>query len=182
MSQVDIKLEESASNDPQYLYDELCNCLENLVKIYRNLLELVRKEKDILIESRLEDLNENNKAKDALVIRVRSLENSRLKCARDLALAVGADHDQPRLLDIATHCKGDWAAKLQNLHSVLELLMKRVSEVNRQNEELVQAALKNITGAMEAIKTDLQPKATYARQGQLASPVDSGGHLVSKEA
>jgi flagellar biosynthesis/type III secretory pathway chaperone len=181
MSQADIK-EETTPKDPQYLYDELSDCLENLVKIYRHLLELVRKEKDILVQSRLEELNENNKAKDALVIRVRSLENARLKCARDLALAVGADHEQPRLLDIATRCKTEWAAKLQNLHSVLELLMKRVSEVNKQNEELVQAALRNITGAMEAIKGDLQPKATYARQGQLAEAKDEGGHLVSREA
>jgi flagellar biosynthesis/type III secretory pathway chaperone len=170
-----------SSADKNFLYQELCDCLENLVKVYRSLLEIVRKEKDILAASQLDELNENNRAKDAMIIRVRSLENSRIKCARDFAAVVGADQESPRLLDIASYCKGEWAVRLHNLHSVLELLVKRVSEVNKQNENLVQSALKNITGAMEAIKDGLQPKSTYARQGQLANSRAENGNIVSRE-
>ena len=161
---------------------DLVDCLENLVKVYRNLLEVVRKEKDILIASKLDELNENNKTKDAFLVRVRSLENQRMKCARDLALAVGADVEQPRLLDIANHCDLKWAERLRNLHSVLELLVRRVAEVNKQNEELVQAALSSITGAMEAIRDGLKPKPVYGRQGAVTQQKTDGGHLVSKEA
>jgi flagellar biosynthesis/type III secretory pathway chaperone len=163
------------------LYTELHECLENLVKVYRSLLEVVRKEKDILVGSRLEELNENNKSKDAMLLRIRSLENHRMKCARDLAQSVGADVEQPRLLDIANHCASERQDRLRNLHSVLELLVRRVSEVNRQNEELVQSALNTITGAMDAIRDELKPKPTYARQGQIAQAKTDGGQLVSRE-
>ncbi len=164
------------------LYNDLFDNLENLVKVYRSLLDTVRREKEILVSSKLEELNDNNKSKDATLIRIRSLENSRMKCARDLAAAVGGDVDQPRLLDIANKSDSQWQDRLRNLHSVLELLVRRVSEVNKQNEELVQAALSQINGAMDEIRDGLKPKSTYARQGNLAEGKAVGGNLVRKEA
>ncbi len=162
------------------LFNELTGCLENLVKVYRALLDVVRREKEILVASKLDELNENNKSKDAMLVRIRSLETQRMKCARDFAQAVGADVEQPRLLDIANHCEFEWADRLRNLHSVLDLLVRRVSEVNKQNEELVQAALNNITGAMDAIRDGLRPKPVYGPKGNMAAP-SGGPALVSKE-
>ena len=164
------------------LYTDLFENLEHLVKVYRSLLETVRREKEILVSSKLDELTENNKSKDATLVRIRSLENTRMKCARDLAAHVGSDVEQPRLLDIANKCAGQWQDRLRNMHSVLELLIRRVSEVNKQNEELVQAALSNITGAMNEIRDGLKPKATYARQGTVAAGKTEGGNLVRKEA
>ncbi len=164
------------------LYQELSSCLDGLIKIYRSLLEVVRKEKEILVESRLDELNENNKAKDALLVRIRTLENSRMKFARDLAVLTSSDVDQPRLLEIAAKMPGERGDRLRNLHSVLELLVRRVADVNKANEELVQSALRSITGAMEAVKDGLNPKPTYERKGAMAQGKAEGGALVSREA
>jgi flagellar biosynthesis/type III secretory pathway chaperone len=169
------------SNDNEKLYTDLTDCLDNLVKVYRALLDVVRREKEILVSAKLEDLNENNKSKDAMLVRIRSLENHRMKCARDLAQAVGADIENPRLLDIATHASSAWQDRLRNMHSVLELLVRRVSEVNKQNEELVQAALSNINGAMDSIRETLKPKPVYGSKGQMADQ-KSDPRLVSREA
>lgn len=170
------------STNNEQLYTDLSDCLDNLVKVYRALLDVVRREKDILVSAKLEDLNENNKSKDAMLVRIRSLENHRMKCARDLAQAIGADVENPRLLDIATHAKGEWQDRLRNMHSVLELLVRRVSEVNKQNEELVQAALSNITGAMDSIRETLKPKPVYGNKGQMADQKTESPRLVSREA
>ena len=163
------------------LFTEIVECLDDLVRVYRSLLDIVRREKEILIASKLDELNENNKSKDAMLLRIRSLENTRMKCARDLAAAVGADVEQPRLLDIAIHCQLDQSNRLRNLHATLELLVRRVAEVNKANEELVQAALSSITGAMEAIRDGLRPKPVYGKQGGIASQHNDAGHLVRKE-
>ncbi len=163
------------------VYTDLVSCLEDLVKIYRSLLEVVRREKEILVESRLDELNENNKAKDTLLVRIRSLENSRTKLARDLAVLTSSDVDQPRLLELASNMPKEQGDRLRNMHSVLELLIRRVSEVNKTNEELVQSALRSITGAMEAIKDGLAPQTTYGQKGSLTGKTE-GGALVSREA
>ena len=166
------------------LYAELIESLDALIKQYRHLLETVRKEKDVLVAAKVDELNESNKIKDATLVRIRSLENTRMKVARDLAQCVGADVESPRLLDIATRLDGQRSDKLRSLHATLDLLVKRTSEVNKQNEELAQAALANISGAMSAIRDELQPKPTYARQGAMATaaPAASAGNLVSREA
>lgn len=173
--------ESEAKGTREAVHTELVACLEDMVKLYRSLLEVVRREKEILVESRLDELNENNKTKDGLLVRIRSHENSRVKLARDLAQLTGSDIDQPRLLEIAANMPGERGDRLRNLHSVLELLIKRVAEVNKTNEELVQSALRTITGAMEAIKEGLAPATTYEKKGAMATRTE-GGALVSREA
>lgn len=172
---------ETSSNNRDVVYSELVANLEDLVKIYRSLLEVVRKEKEILVESRLDELNENNKAKDTLLVRIRSLENGRTKLARDLAVLTSSDVDQPRLLELASNLPKEQGDRLRNMHSVLDLLVRRVSEVNKANEELVQSALRSITGAMEAIKDGLAPQVTYGQSGSMSGKPE-GGALVSREA
>ena len=46
---------------------KLVNNLEDLIKQYRLLLDVVRKEKDLLIAADIEKLNENNQSKEALI-------------------------------------------------------------------------------------------------------------------
>jgi flagellar biosynthesis/type III secretory pathway chaperone len=165
----------------QELAGNLIQVLEDQVKVYRHLLEVVRKEKEILVSANLDDLNENNRAKEAMLIKIRALEAQRLKLAAEIYQSLGLGGEQPRLLEIARHVRDDLGEKLRSIHSVLELLLKRVQEYNRQNETLVQSALSHITGAMKEIKSTLQEKPVYKKQGEVEGHTASG-QLVSREA
>lgn len=167
--------------DNAIAFDKLVNVLEEQITVYRHLLETVRKEKEILVSANLDDLNENNRTKEAMLIKIRALEAQRIKCAVDLAQGLGLSSEQPRLLELARHLEEARAEKLRNVHSVLELLLRRVQEFNKQNETLVQSALHNITGAMNAIKGTLQEKPTYQKKGEVEGQT-SAGQLVSREA
>jgi flagellar biosynthesis/type III secretory pathway chaperone len=160
---------------------QLISVLEEQVKIYRHLLDVVRKEKEILISANLDDLTENNRSKEAMLIKIRALEAQRLKHAAEIYQSLGLAGDQHRLLEIARHVQPAHGEKLRSIHSVLELLLKRVQEYNRQNETLVQSALSNITGAMNAIKSTLQEKAVYQKKGEVEGSASSG-QLVQREA
>lgn len=155
--------------------------LDEQIKLYRHLLEVVRKEKDILISANLDDLNENNRVKEAMLIKIRALEADRIARATEVCAGLGIAAESPRLLEIARYAAEPVAGKLRNMHSVLELLLRRVQEYNRQNEALVASALNNITGAMNAIKGTLQEKPTYQKKGEVAGAA-SAGQIVSREA
>ena len=161
---------------------QLIQVLEEQVKVYRHLLEVVRKEKQILISANLDELNENNRTKEAMLIKIRALEAERIRIAAAVCQAIGLNHDEPRLLEIARVVGGEASDRLQSIHSVLELLLRRVQEYNQQNETLVQSALANVTGAMNAIKGTLQEKSTYQRKGEVAAQAPAAGQLVSREA
>ena len=165
----------------QSTVDQLRSVLEEQVKVYRLLLELVRREKDILISAHLDDLNENNRGKESMLIKIRSLEVQRLKHALELHRALDLEGDEPRLLDIARNLDDQNSERLRSVHNVLELLLRRVQEYNRQNEALVNSALTNITDSMNQLKTTLQDKPTYQKKGEVGG-VTNAGQLVSREA
>ena len=103
---------------------------------------------------------------------------------RAIAQEFGIKEEPVRLLDIAMrYSEDDRAEKLRQKHSVLDLLVKRVIENNRNNEELAQSALKNVDGALGAIKETFQEKPTYERKGEVKNQSSgAAGRLVSREA
>lgn len=162
-------------------FEKLEKNLDELIKIYRHILAVVRKEREILISAQLNDLNENNKSKEAMLIKARQLEVERQKAAQDLAISEGLE-EGTKLLEFARQIGGEMGERLRNRHAVLELLLKRVKEHNLQNEVLVNSALQHITGAMGSICDTLKDKPTYKKSGGKASRPAEAGQLVSKEA
>lgn len=163
------------------LIKNLEQSLEGLVKAYRLLLNVVRKEKDFLIASKLEELTENNKTKEVTLIKIREIEESRKKFAFELAQTEGLDPHATRLLDFAKHFGGPHGERLLKLHSVLELLMRRAKEHNQYNEVLVRSALNTITGAMDNLRDSISGSKTYKKSGVTKNQPAESGQLVRKE-
>src|ERR1700743_1562431 len=83
-------------------FKNLSEVLEDVIKVYRVMLDLVRREKDILIAANMEELEECNKAKEAMVLKVKGLERIREKVSREMAIVVGTNPETARLLEIAS--------------------------------------------------------------------------------
>lgn len=171
------------SNEKQQLFIELQDILDRLVRVYRLLLDSVRREKDLLVEVSVQDLEENNLAKEASLKKLRRLENERIRVVRLLADQMNIKSEEPlRLLDLAIACDdNEQSEALRQKHAVLDLLVKRVIDNNRQNEELAQSALKNVTGALNVIRDSTQEKPTYERKGAMKNQ-GQAGNLVRREA
>lgn len=160
--------------------------LDDLTKNYRQLLEIVRSEKELLRESNVEKLNAVNVSKDQLLTQIKSLDALRANYAAELAHHVGADTTQPRLLELAIKMNGPEGEKLRTMHSTLELLLKRLFEINRENAEAAQRALHNVNKSLDSFKENLSGPKNYtrsqAKHTTAKSGADSSGKLVSREA
>jgi flagellar biosynthesis/type III secretory pathway chaperone len=162
-------------------YSKLITNLEDLTKLYRSLLDVVRKEKEIYLNAKLEELHEINQSKEALLMKIKMVDTLRLKHAQELASLVGADAEAPRLLEIAKYVTPVQADRLRTLHAALDVLLKRLTEINKENEEYAQKALKTLNGAMNDIKETLAPKKTYGKKGQMTAGPETAGNFVRKE-
>lgn len=162
-------------------YTKFVNNLEELVKQYRGLLDLIRKEKELLIAADIEQLNESNQNKETLLYKIRSLDMARERYAKEVALSVGADVDQPRLLEIARRCPSNEGDKLRAVHSTLEMLLGRISSLNKENELYTQSAIRTLNGALNEVKDTLSGKKTYGQKGKMATGPERAGNFVSKE-
>lgn len=166
---------------PDKMVNKLIAHLEELTKNYRSLLEVVRKEKECLLSADIEVLNECNKQKDLVLYRLRQIDNHRDRTARELANMIGADAQHPRLLELAQKLGGESGEKLRVIHSTLDLLIKRISELNKENEQYAQSALQHLNGAIEEVKDSLSGKGGYAKQGKVVRGPEVTGNLVRKE-
>ena len=162
------------------MYNSLIYQLSQLIKGYRLLVENLRQEKEYLATADIAQLNENNSAKEIILLELRTQEKTRVQITRELAATIGADVESPRLLDIAQILGGPEEDKLRNLHSVLELLVKRASEINEENEQLAHSAIKQVQGALNSIRDSLGPKPVYEKKGSISNSTKSG-KLVSRE-
>ena len=166
----------------QQSYEKLLSNLEDLTKQYRLLLDCIRKEKDYLIKNDIEKLTQNNILKEQLLLKIAGLDGMRASFAGDLAKLVGANSVEPRLLELAQRMGGREGDRLRTIHSALELLTKRLVELNRENSAYADSALGTVTSAMSNIKETLMGKNTYQKKGNYQPGYDKSGHLVSKEA
>ncbi len=167
--------------DAVAVFNNLETVLEDEIRVYRSLLDLVRKEKEILIAAKISDLNDNNKSKEAFIMKIKTLEKSRERLARELAVLVGAPSETPRLLEIASKIESEFSTKLRGIHATLDLLIRRIRDINISNEDLIKASLKFVDGALGAIRDTLKPKPTYAPSGDLKKKDAVSGHFVSKD-
>jgi hypothetical protein len=163
-------------------FNKLIIHLDELTKGYRQLLDCVRKEKDLLILTDIEKLNENNLLKEQLLFKIKSMDALRVNYATELSMALGLDTQKMRLLEIAQKIGGPSADKLRTFHSTLELLIKRLTELNQSNAQFAESALKTVNSAMNSFKDTLMGQKTYQNKGKYKQGNDKSGHLVSKEA
>jgi len=163
-------------------FEKLSNHLGELTKNYRLLLDCVRKEKDFLILTDIEKLNENTFLKEQLIFKIKSLDGLRVNYATELSVTLGLDTQKIRLLEIAQKMGGSQGEKLRTFHSALEMIIKRLSELNQVNAKYAESALKNVNAAMSSFKDSLMGQKTYQSKGKYQQGPDKSGHLVSKEA
>ncbi|MFN7906304.1 MAG: flagellar protein FlgN [Pseudobdellovibrionaceae bacterium] len=164
-------------------YQNLEKVLEGLVKSYRKLLDIVRKEKDLLLEAKVDELVLNNQEKEEALEKISALDSKRINSAVALARLIKLESAAPRLLEIAEVLKGTKESdQLRQYQNTLALLFERLKNQNLQNETFAKSALKTVNGALDEVKETLSGKKTYQKGGQYKAGPEQAGNFVSKEA
>ena len=156
--------------------------LEEMVEFYYQLLAVVGKEHDLLIAADRSGLEENNSHKEILMAKIQLVDQVRMKRAGELGSSLGLTRDVPRLLELAQVSSQEVAEHFQNLHRELNGLVKKISDLNKENEVYAQSAMKTLSGALDEIKGTLSGKKTYERKGHYKLGPETTGNFVSKEA
>ena len=164
-------------------FKHLEQVLEGLVKTYRKLLDIVRKEKDLLLEAKVDELILSNLEKENTLEKLSALDSQRINAALSLARVLKIESAAPRLLELAEAMKGTKESdQLRQYQNTLALLFERLKNQNSQNEAYAKSALKTVQGALDDVKETLSGKKTYQKGGQYKAGPEQAGNFVSKEA
>ncbi|MBI5639118.1 MAG: flagellar protein FlgN [Nitrospirae bacterium] len=115
--------------------DALKTILDEQVKGYRTLLELLQKERNCLIDLNAAGIEELSKEKDTVILKLRLLEEERMRL-------INKFYQREKSLRDICHFTGDRA--FLEIRSKLLSLLQSIDEMNQFNRILIERSLHHI--------------------------------------
>ena len=165
--------------------EQLSTVLGSEESLYRELLALLQRERELMIDLDADGLAEVTWQKEAIASEGRLIEQGRAKIAERLAGELGITSTPATLSEICERL-GDRAGELRQAHRRLMAVLAAVRELVEANRVIggerlsfVQSTL-GLHGRMLPGVSPEPP--AYERTGVVAAPTAPGGHLVRRSA
>ena len=165
--------------------EELQKNLRHQLSLYRQLVDLLREEKEHLVAVRLKDVRECTYAKEALLDEILREEHRRRRWVAEAAASLSVPEAELTVETLAHRLAPlDQHDGYRSLKSTLAHLIKRARDMNDENRRLTEVALrdaqelkKNILGLSSG-----QPQ-TYGPKGSVGQgPRDQSARFLNQEA
>jgi hypothetical protein len=164
---------------------ELYQNLQKLVGFHRQLLDVVRLERDALLNVDLKSVQETTLAKEGLIQLIHQAETERIKQVTLLAVQMKKPVKELTLSKLIIEVQGKdlkFAEQLRSVLNTLNLLTERIIDQNKENSRLAENALSHVDQMKKNVLGEATPKSdTYSAQGKKTA-VTSNPHFISKEA
>ncbi len=164
---------------------EMLHILQKLLGHHRQLLDIVRIEREHLVQV-------NHLAIQTIIVRkqneieaIGQIETQRVKLVSDLGQLLGkspTDLTLPKLIIEVQASNPKLAEQFRSTYNALTVLIQRITGQNRDNQKLLQRSIENIYEMKKNILGVASGNAgTYSQQGQRVTGA-SPRHLISREA
>lgn len=165
--------------------EQIYQHLQRLIGLHRQLLDVVRVEREALIQAEVIGIQEATLAKQAAIEAIQRAETERLKSIAELAILWKQPVRELTLGVIITRLEPfdqRQAEQFRSAQATMNLLIRQASEQNEDNRALVSRSLDHINQMKQNVLGESSPQAgTYNQQG--AKNRGSGAsRLISKEA
>ena len=164
---------------------ELYQNLQKLVGFHRQLLDVVRLERDALLNVDLKSVQETTLAKEGLIQLIHQAETERIKRVTLLAVQWKKPVKELTLSKLILEVQGQdikLAEQFQSVLNTLNLLTERIISQNSENSRFAESALSHVDEMKKNILGEALPKSnTYGAHGKKTAAA-STPHFISKEA
>lgn len=158
--------------------------LQKILGLHRQLLDIVRSEREALTSADLTAIQGATYAKEAIVQAIQQQEQLRLELIGRLALKLKKPLSDLTLNNLAILVQGTdlkQADQLRTTNQALTLLIKRIQEQNTYNRGLIEESLEHVRAMKKNVLGEYAPKSeTYSPNGQRKSG-SGASRLISKE-
>lgn len=158
----------------------LQDLLVEQLSIYYHLYNLARKERDALIESKFELLNDVITEKASLVQVMETLERSRMDLMVDLSLNFNLDSKKITLMHLADFADQTTSERLLHLRKELLIIVKKLKKENDVNRRLMSHSINLMNSSINMLNSLGCQKSIYIHTGQFANAEKGGGIFSSK--
>ncbi|MDI6799681.1 MAG: flagellar protein FlgN [Actinomycetota bacterium] len=135
---------------------ELIEILKEESRVYKDLLDLTERERDIIVSGKAAEIEAVTKDIEKLLAVSSRLEKDRLVSFETFKEKRGLS-EAKTLSDLAAHIEGDAAREIRLIQDEMSKVVKRLSEASKTNAEL----LKKNLGYVEFLLKNLSGDQTY---------------------
>ena len=149
------------------LLDQLIGLLDQETKLYQSMHTVIRKEKDAVIRSELNALNEAVEEKENLLLKLRILEEQRPQLVRRLAKILNHPPQDLTLNMVAELVDEPYAGQLKDYSANLLELLTTVQEANHRNKTLFEHSIELMRGSFNLFNELMASNTVYYRTGNI---------------
>jgi flagellar biosynthesis/type III secretory pathway chaperone len=158
------------------ILSDLVRILEEEAALHRDLLPVVLKEREVLRSFAVDELYENNKVKETLILKVRLVEQAR----QNLIAKLYPNKEGPFTLSDIVHLAPEpYRGRLLELKAELTAVMEEIIALNKGNRFLIQYTQNNLNHLYSLIAFYSGKEAIYDEEGRTA-PGSGSGLLISQ--
>jgi flagellar biosynthesis/type III secretory pathway chaperone len=167
------------------ILSELYLQLQKLLTLHRQLLDLLRAERQALVDADPAKIEELALSKQGLLDQIALADESRRKLVSSVAAAARLPAETVALSRVAIVAQGlqvKLGEQFRSVQQALSHILTKVEEQGAYNRALVEQSLERLVQMKRNIVGSEAPKSgTYSASGQQAAP-GSGARLISREA
>jgi len=147
-------------------FEALLEVLQEEVQIYRSLIDLLQEEQKGLIQADLEVIEEVEKKKETVYLKIKLLEESRQPLVAKICAFCGITEEDPPLSRMIQASGGHCTVALTACRGELRELLMTVQNLVKMNEGLVGTSLEFLRGSLTILQhPSFQP--VYSPDGQI---------------
>jgi flagellar biosynthesis/type III secretory pathway chaperone len=178
---------ELEKNTSVKLSDKLHESLMELIRLHRQLYDVVKNENEAISNADSRATYEATAAKEALIHLIHQSEMNRQSVVHAIAFEYNLSNQNPTLKELIIHFETEsfeTSTRLQADLNMLIVLVERIKKQNEVNGRLVAESLKHINNMKKNIFGETSNKAgTYNQSGRqnAGSVNEHGPRLISRE-
>lgn len=154
--------------------------LRQQIDLYEQYENHLRADQDLMAKLKITELEQNNKMKNTLVLKLQAMDQARQTLVKQVAVYYKISEEVVTIKDICKVLSTDVSDRLLALRDRLHAIMISLKHLQEQTTTLANSSLQWVNGSMIALKKLLTPNSTYNIQGQVDHPTLFSGRNVEK--
>ena len=158
---------------------DLLLLLEDETNLHRTLLEILKKERQALVDMQLNDIGRYCKLKENQILKIKILEEQRTLLMNRLSAAYGGSESNLNLTQLAERVNILYAQRLMDVGAALAEILQQIKRLNDANRSLITFSQEIIAGSLAIFENLTAPEPVYQPNGYLKQ-FDKSGKIMTR--
>jgi flagellar biosynthesis/type III secretory pathway chaperone len=156
------------------MINQLLRVLERESELYQSMLTVIDQESKGAIRSDLNALTKAGEEKENILVKLRSIEEQRIRLVRETADALGYPPREFTLTMMSQLVGEPLAGRLSQAGTDLSTVLNVVKDANHRNKQLFEHSLELLRGSFNLLSELTQSDIVYYRTGNIQRTYQTG--------